>query len=243
MRLITVGGGQIEQQDGWVLSIPPREGGYANAQIDDFNLVGMAKFQHRPKTHLSLKAKFAQSAESMVGTAGFGFWNAPIGDPSAKGLRLPSAAWFFYAAQPNRLPFLGGQTGWFAATILVKRVTALKLLPLVIPVTIGNWIRPIYTRIWPMIEKQLGISYVRINAKPEQWHTYQIALEEDACLFSIDDQQILKAPFAASKPMCFVAWIDNQYMIATAKGRFGAGTLPVTQSQALQITDLAITNG
>ena len=62
-------------------------------------------FPHFPGTELSLRARFSHPANTLKGTAGFGFWNAPFGDPTVRWPALPQATWFFFASEPNDLPF------------------------------------------------------------------------------------------------------------------------------------------
>ena len=240
MRQVEIGGGKIVEGAATRLLLPPTGAGYCNAQLDDYGGLSRRQYRHRPKTTLSLTARFSHNADQLVGTAGFGFWNAPLGDPTVRTPALPSAAWFFFASEPNRLPFLRGQTGWFAATIDVRWVVALGLLPVVVPVTLGNWFRPIQRKIWPPIERLLGISATPITQPMSQWHHYQIEWLPESCRFCVDQATILETPTSPHRPLGFVCWIDNQYMIATPHGRFGAGLLTTQREQWLEAKELRI---
>jgi hypothetical protein len=73
-----------------------------------------------------------------------------------------------------------------------------------------------------------------------EWHTYQLIWRKSGCEFLVDGRLIHQTTFSPRGPLGFVCWIDNQYMVATANGRFRWGTLPVKQQQWLEIDALAI---
>ena len=242
MQKFEIGTGQISDRYGVSrLELPPVGKRYGNAQIDDYNGLKRRAYPHRPPMRLSLRARFSHGAGQLQGTAGFGFWNAPLGDPNAPTPTLPTAVWFFYASEPNRLPFLQGQCGWFAATIDTSWRTAMLLTPCVIPVLLGNWIRPIRNVIWPRVERQLGIHVQSVDVPMTEWHRYRIECFRDSSRFLVDNRVILQTSLVPSRPLGFVAWIDNQYMVATERGRFGMGLLATQQEQWLELDDITIT--
>ena len=130
LRALELNGGRVESGAGYRFSLPGGATGYADAQIDDYGAPG-GRFRWRPGATLHLNARFSHAAETLRGTAGFGFWNAPYGDPSRRRWALPQAAWFFFASAPGDLPFAPGEPGrgWFAATLDAGTPAALALLP------------------------------------------------------------------------------------------------------------------
>lgn len=232
-----VGGRTVKDS---ILQTPAYSSAYTNAQIDDYQCLRRRRYPHLAPITLSLEARFSHGTDTLMGTAGFGFWNAPYGDPTMPWPTLPSATWFFFASQPNHLPFLRGQTGWFASTIDARWGRAAALAPLVVPVTLGNQFRPIFNKLWPRIERWLGISAESIPHSLTDWHSYRLVWHTDGCLFYVDDQLIHRTAVSPRRPLGFVCWIDNQYLIATPQGRFRAGLVDVPQAQSLSIRNLII---
>ncbi len=243
LRYLELNGGQVSGVDVLQLSLPPTGQGYADAQIDDYGLAaGRTKYPWGPGTRLTLRARFSHGRDELVGTAGFGFWNAPFGDPTIRWPALPQAAWFFYASQPSDLPFAasGPGRGWFAATIDAGTSRALLTAPLAPAVLLMNQSRKMRIRLWPWLRRQLQISFAPIELPMDRWHVYELLWTSDGCTFSIDESLVLQTAYSPHGPLGFVCWLDNQYMVATAHGRFRWGTLATTYAQSLQITDLQL---
>ena len=74
----------------------------------------------------------------------------------------------------------------------------------------------------------------------ESWHVYELDWLHSGCRFSVDGQTIMDTKYSPSGPLGFVAWIDNQFMIATPSGRLGWGALPVIESQWLLIEEIEL---
>ncbi len=238
MNVLAVNGGRVTAEaDKAHFALSPTTTGYADAQLHDYT--SRRDFCWRPPVSLALRARF--SAATLTGTAGFGFWNAPAGDPTVRRPTLPRAVWFFYASPPNDLPFLSGQTGWFASVIDAATPLMLPLLPLGFPFLLLNQFSKAqkYTR--PLINRCLKIKHAVVPVDPADWHDYRIAWRLDEVQFSVDGRPVLTTPFAPSGRLGFVSWIDNQWMRATIDGRFGAGTLPITAPQAMTIRDFSLT--
>lgn len=243
-RILEVNGGKVTAvADGWQFGLNPTTSGYADAQIDDYGTreIGRrhGRFEWRPGTKMELRAKFSTEP---VGTAGFGFWNAPMADPTMRRLVLPQAVWFFYGAAPNHLPFAPPNTGhgWFVATLDAGTWTAVSLIPLAPFILLANQIPSVRRRLWPGIQRRLGISAVSIPAKPTEWHSYTLDWQPEGCTFEADNKLILATPKSPRGPLGFVCWLDNQYLVATANGRFQWGTLPIKQAHHLEIARLKI---
>ena len=104
-RRLEINGGRVVGDAGCELSLNRSDTGYADAQLDDYGGLKRRDYPWRQATRMDLRAKFSHPEDELVGTAGFGFWNAPFGDPSARWPALPQASWFFFASQPSDLPF------------------------------------------------------------------------------------------------------------------------------------------
>ena len=249
-RKVELNGGLVKSHadEHAFLKLPPTVTGYANAQIDDYGFIQNGRFSSRKNypwqqgTRMRLRACFSHPADELKGTAGFGFWNAPWGDPTIRGFALPQAAWFFCASPPNHLPFAPAEPGhgWFAATMDAATSHALLLLPIA-PLLLllnqpSNWRR----RLWPKMQHRLGISHANIQAPMQTWHNYELVWQRDKCIFKIDEEVVLQTRYSPKGPLGFVCWIDNQFLVATANGRFQWGTLSTQNTQWLEITDLQI---
>jgi hypothetical protein len=191
---------------------------------------------------MDLRARFSHPEGELVGTAGFGFWNAPFGDPTVRWPTLPQANWFFYASRPSDLPFpeVGPGRGWFVATLDAVTPWMTILAPLALPILALNNIQPLRQRTWPAIRRPLRISHAPIELSMVEWHHYQLEWRPGGCRFLADDVPILETDCSPRGPLGFVCWLDNQYLAATPQGRFRWGTLPIRQRQWLEIADLRL---
>ena len=245
-RVLEMNGGAVRGErpfssQPFQLSLPLCQSGYANAQIDD--CVGRRRaYPWRPGTRLALHARFSHEADALVGTAGFGFWNAPFGDPTVPWPTLPQATWFFFGSPPNDLPLAHNAPGqgWFAATLDATTWQALRIAPLAPVVLLLNQFSPLRRKIWPWVQRQLQISFQPIEQSMADWHEYRLDWGKDGCDFWLDGRLIHQSPFSSRGPLGFVCWIDNQFMVVTGNGRFRWGTLPVTSPQFLEVENLEI---
>lgn len=245
-RVLEINGGRVLGErpyslNPFKLQLPICQSGYTDAQIDD--CVGRRKaYPWRPGTQFSLRARFSHEADQLVGTAGFGFWNAPFGDPSKPVPTLPQATWFFFGSSPNDLPLAqdGPGQGWFAATLDATTWRAIGLAPFAPVVLLLNQLGGLRRKIWPWVQRQLQISFQPIAERMAEWHDYQLVWRESGCDFLVDGRLIHQTPFSPRGPLGFVCWIDNQYLVATSNGRFRWGTLPVKSPQFLEVDNLHI---
>jgi hypothetical protein len=178
----------------------------------------------------------------LLGTAGFGFWNAPFGDPTVPWPALPQAAWFFYASAPGDLPLApdGSGRGWFASTLDATTWQAWGMAPLAPLVLLLNHIPGLRRRLWPIVRRRLGISYDSLEVELTEWHRYELQWQPKGCVFWVDGRVVLSTRFSPRGPLGFVCWLDNQYLVATNKGRFGWGTLSTAETQWLEVKELRI---
>jgi hypothetical protein len=227
-----------------MLRLPPTGRRYADAQIDDYGFRRKGGFHWRPGLEMQLRARFSHPAGVLKGTAGFGFWNAPFGDPTVRLSLLPQATWFFYGSAPTDLPLAADRPGqgWFASTLDAGRWRALSMAPLALPVLILNQVTAWRRRIWPAVQQRLGISYAQLESDLTAWHDYRLVWRPDGCEFRVDNKSVLQTGQSPHGPLGFVCWLDNQYMVATAHGRFAAGVLQTTEEQWLEIEGLVIRN-
>jgi hypothetical protein len=244
MECVQINGGRVEGdgRDGYRLLLPALARGYGDAQVQDYGGRTRRHYPWRPGTHLRLRAQFSHGEGALVGTAGFGFWNAPFGDPSARWPALPQAVWFFYASAPSDLPFAaeGVGRGWFAGTMDAGSGRALAIAPLAPLVVLGNRWTSFKKRVWPWVQRRLGISYRPLPHDMTAWHEYELVWQATGCRFVVDGEVVLATPHAPRGPLGFVCWVDNQFMRATADGRLGGGVLPTTAEQWLAVAGLQV---
>ena len=247
IRVLEMNGGEVVgkrpfSHNPFKCTLPICTVGYTDAQVDDYAGLRRKAYPWLPGTQLRLRARFSHEADDLVGTAGFGFWNAPFGDPTVPWPALPQATWFFFGSPPTDLPLAhqAAGRGWFASTLDATSWRALSLIPLAPPVLLLNQFAPMRQKVWPWVQRHLQISYQSIAAPMTDWHDYQLDWREDGCAFWVDGRLIHKTLYTPRGPLGFVCWIDNQYMVATSNGRFRWGTLPIREEQWLEISDLTI---
>jgi hypothetical protein len=238
-RTHELNGGVVEAGPITRFRLPAGGTGYTNAQIDDYS-GARPGFDRRPGLTLSLRARFSHAADELRGTAGFGFWNAPYGDPSRRRLTLPQAAWFFFASPPGDLPFAPRSPGrgWFAGTIDARSAPIPALILLAPAVLALNQIAAARRRLWPAVRRRLGIYAAPLDGDMRQWQAYCLEWRPDGCRFTVDGQVVLDTPYAPRGPLGFVCWLDNQYLVLTPRGRFQAGALRLPEPQWMEIADL-----
>jgi hypothetical protein len=244
MKALEINGGRVDHGEVVKLTIPASESSYADAQLDDYHGHRRKDFRWHSGCELTLRARFSHEKGEIVGTAGFGFWNAPFGDPSYRWPALPKASWFFYASNHSDLPFApqGPGRGWFVSTIDGYQAKAIVLAPFAPFLIILNNVPRLRRTIWPFIRRQLKISYRNLDLDMASWHSYRLSWTKDNCEFWVDEQQVYMTSFSPSGPMGFVCWIDNQYLVAKPTGAFRWGTIPLEAEQWLEISDLDISS-
>lgn len=249
MRKLEINAGSVKSTEAGhtILQLPAASKEYTDAQIDDYGLSNgrfssRKNFTWQPGTTMRLQARFSHPTNELQGTAGFGFWNAPWGDPTIERPALPQATWFFFASPSNHLPFAPPETGngWFAATIDATTSRALVMLPIAPILLLLNQPKKWREQLWPKMQHRLGISHAAIHSSMHAWHSYELAWQPDGCTFLIDEAVILQTTNSPKGPLGFVCWIDNQFLVATANGRFKWGIIETKKTQWLEIADLQI---
>lgn len=216
--------------------------GYGNAQLDDYRLDKRNNFRWKANVRLQLRARFSHPADQMTGTAGFGFWNAPIGVGVRRTPSPPAAAWFFFAGPNSEIPLARDvpANGWKAASLDARTLWFYLLLPTV-PLAIPLMrMPPFHNLLWPVAQRVMRVDERMLNAPLNQWHDYTIVWTRDAVRYQIDGSEIHVCRRPPTGRMGFVAWIDNQFMVATPQGHFRQGTVPVAVGRTLEISNLSL---
>jgi hypothetical protein len=76
----------------------------------------------------------------------------------------------------------------------------------------------------------------------DEWHSYHLEWQKEGAIFYIDEHEVFRTQYAPRGPLGFVAWVDNQYMVATPQGRFSSGLI-ATEKQWLEIESLDVRVG
>lgn len=217
------------------MSMPAAKVGlYTNAQIDDYAGRVRADFPWKPPLRMTVRARSshpAATAQSSVessnilrGTAGFGFWNYPF---SVRGdiLMLPESLWFFYASPPSNMALVPNIPGWGWKAQVVHSMRAGALAATAPMALSAAWAR-LTGETGPAarwMQRLSGASEAILNAAMDEWHTYSIEWQHHEAAFRVDERLVQTVLNPPTRPLGFVAWLDNQYAVATPRGvlRFG----------------------
>jgi hypothetical protein len=215
------------------------QGQYTDTQIDDCTSRARSDFPWRPPLRMEVRARSSLAAATLNstnessgclailrGTAGFGLWNYPF---SIRGdiLMLPEAIWFFYASPPSNMALVPGLPGWGwkAQVIHSMRPGALAAVgPMALA---GAWARLTgETRSagrW--LQRLSGAQEAMLQVDMTAWHTYVLEWKQSEARFWVDGRLVLNALQPPTRPLGFVAWLDNQYAVATPRGVLRFGTV------------------
>jgi hypothetical protein len=177
----------------------------------------------------------------LSGTAGFGFWNYPF---SVRGdvLMLPDAVWFFYASPPSNMALVPGTPGWGWKAQVVHSMRPGALVAALPTALSTGWgrltgeTRPAAR--W--LQRLSGAHEAMLNVELTQWRTYVIEWHAATVTFRVDNELVLRVPNPPTRPLGFVAWLDNQYAIVTPRGVFRMGTV-ASGPQWFELERVAIT--
>lgn len=244
------------------LAIPAsRASVYANAQIDDYDHQPRRAYRWRPPLRLAVRARasapqhppappalanpvtIADAAITLRGTAGFGFWNYPF-TPTGAVLAPPEAVWFFYASPPSNMALVPGVPGWGwkAQVVHARRWGALAALPPALATV--AWARLTGHMAPAAAWVRLLSGAVEAHLAPDlaDWHEYVLEWRQEAARFLVDGVVMLTVPDPPRGPLGFVAWIDNQFAVATPRGTLRFGALD-TPAQWLELAYIRATRG
>jgi hypothetical protein len=237
------GGGIVEVVDSALhLALPSSHAGrYSDAQVDDYSGSRRSRFLWRPPLRLDVRARFSHTASDLHGTAGFGFWNYPL--TAAGGLpRLPDAVWFFAASPPSNMALVPGIAGWGWKAQVVHAHRPGSLLASAPFLATAGWAR-LTGREGPAarwLQRLTGARETALTSDPRAWHDYALEWRPDVARFWVDGAAVLTAPHPPHGPLGFVAWIDNQYAVASPRGALRFGAL-AGASRSLDLDRLTIT--
>jgi hypothetical protein len=213
-----------------------QQGQYADAQIDDYAQRARANFPWKPPVRMEVRARSShpaataestrESSDILHGTAGFGFWNYPF---SVRGdiLMLPEAVWFFYASPPSNMALVPGIPGWGWKAQVVHSMRPAALASVLPTALTAGWAR-LTGEARPAarwIQRLSGASEALLYIDMPTWHTYTLEWREHGATFWVDGMLVLHASRPPTHPLGFVAWLDNQYAIATPRGELRFGTV------------------
>jgi hypothetical protein len=176
------------------------------------------------------------------GTAGFGFWNYPF---SVRGdiLMLPEAIWFFYASPPSNMALVPGIRGWGWKAQVVHSMRPGALLAALPTVLTTAWGRITHNSRpaarW--LQRLSGTSETLLSTEFTAWHMYKLDWYTDEAIFYVDNTEVLRVPNPPTRPLGFVAWLDNQYAVATPQGVLRFGTV-ACDAQWVEMDSLHITS-
>ncbi len=213
-------------------------GAYSDAQIDDYSGRARPTFPWRPPLKMAIRARFSHlihpiqtlgadaNQRLLRGTAGFGFWNYPLSLTGAV-LRLPDAIWFFGASQPSNMALVPGMPGWGwkAQVVHAHRLGAVAAIgPTALSALWGHISgRGESAARW--VQRLAGAQEARLANDSREWATYEIDWRAERAIFRVNGAVALIAPRPPPGPLGFVAWVDNQYAVATPRGELRFGTI------------------
>ena len=239
---VLFGGGRIQELPGGGtrLSIPRVRRGYADAQVDDTQGLPRDRLCWTPPLQLTVRARVAPDTPS--GTFGFGLWNDPfavsLGQRGAA-RRLPCgprALWFFYASPPNEFGFTAGpRSGWRAMSIDTPQIHPLWLTPAAVAAAALAQIPIVRRPVMRLALKQVAAAEAVLPCAVDELHEYELTWERSVATFRVDGDVVLRADRPPRSPLGFVAWIDNQYAIASPENGLRFGTLPTDAEQSLDL--------
>jgi hypothetical protein len=212
---------------------------YTDAQIDDYGKLARKNFPWQPPLRMEVRARTSLPAatasnttedlETLRGTAGFGFWNFPF---SARGdvLMLPEAIWFFYASPPSNMALVPQMPGWGWKAQVVHSMRPGALLASV-PLTLSTAYGLLSQDTQPAarwLQRVSGAHEALLPVVLSAWHSYVLEWRRNEVHFWVDGKHVLRVAHPPVRPLGFVAWLDNQYAIATPGGvlRFGTVATP-----------------
>jgi hypothetical protein len=236
-RLCPNGGTLICADSALCLAFPSAVAGrYTDAQIDDYDHLPRHAFPWRPPLRLEVRARASHPQHppaglpadggALRGTAGFGFWNYPFSTSGAV-LTLPEAVWFFYASPPANMALVPGVPGWGwkAQVAHARRWGAVAAGPPALGAMLWARMTGRERAAAAWLRRVSGAAEAHVTAPLTDWHDYAVEWRREAARFLVDGRELLVAPDPPPGPLGFVAWIDNQYAIATPRGALRFGTL------------------
>jgi hypothetical protein len=243
LQPLLIHGGELKITENQVIrfTLPAHSKKYCDAQADDYHSIPRQQFRWSPPCKMVVRARSSHPAPP--GTLGFGFWNDPFtisigqGGAARRFPVSPQTMWFFYGSKENDIrlnPDTPGY-GWKAATIRSPKVPGLILAPAAAAAMALSALPIFRSTLMRMIQQTIKTDDAPIDERLDQWHTYSIDWNIKSAIFRVDGVDVLKAEDPPLGPLGFVAWIDNQYALASAENRFNFGVTSTVENQWLEI--------
>lgn len=241
-RTVQIGSGRVVrsgEETRFVLD--PTNGGYSNAQIDNYTGLRRSQFPCEAPIRLSLRAWASHEAAALRGTWGFGFWNQPY-LPGGGLPRLPRYVWFFGGGSPHHMAFVRGVPGdgWKASTADFTRPGFVLLAPGAPLGFLLMRVPGLYRRLWGIAQTAIGAAEAVIPQDLRQPQGYTLEWLRDRVCFYVGKELILESPFTPRGKLGLVIWMDNQYAIITPQGKFGFGLVSMAEKQWLAVDELQL---
>lgn len=233
---VTTGGGKLSMS-GSILRMEydfAKSDHYTDAQIDDYTMLSKKDYLWKPPLRMTVRARTSHPAATekdteknkdvLHGTAGFGFWNKPF-TMQGNWFTMPESVWFFYSSPESNMALNPGVPGWGwkAQVIHGSRLSVIpQVIPLAATVAYGKLsgnTKP--ASAW--LQRFSGTRETLISEDITEWHTYRLDWLPKEVIFYVNDKEILRTPFSPTRPLGFVAWLDNAFAIATPKGEIKFG--------------------
>jgi hypothetical protein len=235
------------------LELPVAAAGvYSDAQIDDYSGRARLALSWRPPLKMTIRARFshlvhpiatadaAANQRLLRGTVGFGFWNYPLSLTGAV-LRLPDAVWFFGASRPSNMALVPGMPGWGwkAQVVHAHRLGFLAAAgPTALSALWGRLSgREEAAAYW--VRRLIGAQEALLTHDAREWAIYEIEWLPERAIFRVDGVVALIAPNPPPGPLGFVAWVDNQYAVATPRGELRFGAI-ASERESLELDSIRI---
>jgi hypothetical protein len=87
---------------------------------------------------------------------------------------------------------------------------------------------------------QVTAAEAMLSSGADELHEYELTWEPGAATFRVDGAVVLRTEEPPRAPLGFVAWIDNQYAVASPERGLRFGTLPTAASQSLDLLQASI---
>lgn len=223
---------------------------YTDAQIDDYTMRSKKEYVWKPPLRMTVKARASHPAATksnklegvLQGTAGFGFWNKPF-TMQGDWFTMPESIWFFYASPSSNMALNPNTPGWGWKAQVVhghKASSIIQAPPLAAAIAygrVGGSTKPAAK----LLQRFSGNAEQVIEQDLTEWHVYTLEWLSNKAVFYVDDEEVFSAPFAPTRPLGFVAWLDNAYAVATPEGEIKFGRTS-SGEQWLDIDSVKIEN-
>jgi hypothetical protein len=234
-----VGSAWLQEQPGLLRLVagPAPADSLSDVELNDHRLFPRGRWPWRPPLRLTVRGRASHNAESLIGTAGFGFWNAPFGEGN-DAVDTPQALWFFHASPPSHLSMTraGHGAGWRAQVLNTRRVPRVVILAGALAWFMLKPLRPLFYR---AAATQVGGGEAPVLQSLNEWHTYRIDWLPALAEFWVDDRRVYSTTSVPRGPLGFVAWLDNS-MLNLNDGAFTFGNLALLEQQWLELSEVNI---